>query len=458
MIAYLFPPVGGIGSAGSQRVLKFAKYLPGYHWAPVILTVQEQYYESYFSIDPTLRDKVPSDIRIIRTKVIRWLTTVLECRHRIKHAIRFRRGIASRVAEKEPEKVKDTGDDSVRDKSWFQRFKDAITDLFEIPDEEAGWFLPGLLAGLSAITREQIDVIYSTGRPWTAHLIGTALKLLTGKPLVVDFRDPWITNPFRLKYSAFRERLETYFEKKVIEQANLVIANTDELQEEFRKRFPNQPAEKFISILNGFDPDDYYVGESKTEECPKERFTVTHAGFLYGRRDPKMFLEAVKLLVEKKAIDHTKLRVCLVGSVELPYSLHEYLSANQLDDVVCLKDHVPYKESLAYLQQSDVLLLLQPGTKTQVPSKLFEYIGMKKPILAVSPRDGSTSALVTKENLGSVAEPDRVLEIAESIEKLYRQWEKGTALDSAYEDAYQKFNVNNMTAVLARVLSQLPPR
>lgn len=448
MIAYLFPPVGGVGSAGAQRVLKFAKYLPNYQWVPVILTVREDHYESYLSIDHTLLDKVPSGIKVIRTAVVRWLTKLLDWKRKVRNAYGCRHN------EHTAQTGERCSDDLQRQKGWYQRLKDTVTDLFEIPDEEMGWFVPGLLGGLRVIRRENIDAIYSTGRPWTSHLIGLALKLLTGKPLVVDFRDPWITNPFRLKYSTVRERLETYFERKVIEQADLVIANTDELKEEFRKRFPEKPAERFVSILNGFDPDDYSL-ESKTVAGAKDCFTITHTGFLYGKRDPNMFLEAVKHLVEKGTIDRTRLKVWLVGSVELPYSLPKYLSSNKLDDVVYLRDHVPYKESLEYLRQSDLLLLLQPGTKTQIPSKLFEYIGMKKPILAISPRDGSTSVLVTKDNLGSVAEPDRVFEIAESIDKLYQQWEKGSALDSNYKGAYQKFNVKNMTAVLARSLSQL---
>lgn len=457
MIAYLFPPVGGIGSAGSQRVLKFAKYLLPCRWKPIILTVRERDYEPYFALDQSLLKKVPSDLTVIRTSVTRGLSKLLQAKQRLQSLLRPAPATTEPPKTDATDRAKDIGDDRPRKKSRYQELKDSVTDLFEIPDEEMGWLMPALLNGLGAIRREEVDAIYSTGRPWTAHVIGVALKKLTGKPLVVDFRDPWMTNPFRLTYSPLKERLETYLERKVIEQADLIIANTEELKEEFLKRFPEQASQKFVSILNGFDPDDYDTG-SKTERSSNRCFTITHTGFLYGRRDPKKFLEAVRLLVESGAIRREKLRVRLVGTVELPYTLSEYLSISELDDMVSLHDQVPYHTSLQYLQQSDLLLLLQPGTKTQVPSKLFEYIGMKKPILAISPRDGATSVLVEKEGLGMVADPDNVHEIAEGLLFLYQQWSQGLLTEARYEGAYRKFNVQRMTGDLAGMLNGLASR
>lgn len=457
MIAYLFPPVGGIGSAGSQRVLKFAKYLMQCQWKPVILTVREQDYEPYFALDQSLLKKVPSNLIVIRTPVTRWLSKLLQAKQTIRSLFRPVRVTSVSPEMPASDRAKDVGDDRPQCASWYQRLKDSVTDLFEVPDEEMGWFIPAFLNGFQAIKRENVDVIYSTGRPWTAHVIGVALKKMTGTPLVVDFRDPWMTNPFRLKYSPLKEGLECYLERKVIEEADLVIANTEELREEFRKRFPQQPQHKVVSILNGFDPDDYAV-ESKVGRAVNQYFNITHTGFLYGRRDPKMFLEAVKLLIESGAIGRENLRVRLVGTVELPYNLAQYLSTSKLDTVVSLYDQVPYHTSLEYLQQSDLLLLLQPGTKTQVPSKLFEYIGMRKPILAISPRDGATGVLVEKEGLGVVADPDKVQEIAEGLLRLYRQWSQGLLSEARYERAYQKFNVQRMTADLAGMLRGLVSR
>jgi glycosyltransferase involved in cell wall biosynthesis len=449
MVAYLFPPVGGIGAAGSQRVLKFAKYLPTYNWNPVVLTVQEAYYESYLSLDQTLLEKIPSGVTIIKTPVFRWFSRMLEFQKAAKTRLAGEHLAEAMTAAQTVEEHPSSN------RSRFQQVKDAITDLFEIPDEEMGWIVPSLFAGFRVIKRDSLDAIYATGRPWTALVVGAILRQLTQKPLIADFRDPWITNPFRTQYSALKNRAEYWLEKYVVEKANLILANTTALKEEFIERFPHQPADKFVTLLNGYDSDDYHLSEAIPNGINQERLTITHTGFLYGKRDPKTFLEAVKFVVEKQLIDPRKLQVCFVGSVELPYDLPAYLSSIGLNKVVVLHEHVPYRKSLEFLQQSDVLLLLQPGTTTQIPSKLFEYIGMRKPLLAISPHQGATCQLIREENLGHIVDPDNIEEIGNTLSGLYAAWEAGSLKMKQTEAVRRKFDIQQITGSLATMLNNL---
>jgi glycosyltransferase involved in cell wall biosynthesis len=449
MIAYFFPPVGGLGAAGSQRTLKFAKYLRRHRWEPVILTVREDCYESYFALDTSLLLRVPPGLKIIRTYVIRWLTKLLEIKSRFR---------ANPAEKNHPTKTSSNGSRVQGGRrNWYQVLKDGLTGLFDIPDDQIGWFLPGFVGGVRAVRREAVDVIFSTGKPWTAHLIGMALKRWTGKPLVVDFRDPWLTNPFRDGSNTFRNRVEAYLEKRVVEIADLVVANTATLKDEFLSRFPQQPPDKFVVLLNGFDPDDFGGATNKRADLAGQ-FIVTHTGFLYGRRDPRQFLEALALLLETQRIDRDRIKISLVGSVDLPYDLPEYLRARRLDGVVNLVEQVTYQDSLEYLRNSDALLLLQPGTKTQIPSKLFEYIALGKPILAVSPSDGATSQLVAGESIGVAAEAEDISAIASAIEKLYQAWESGSKTHTANGYAREKFDVKNVTAALSRKFNELATR
>jgi glycosyltransferase involved in cell wall biosynthesis len=448
MIAYLFPPIGGIGAAGSQRVLKFTRYLPSCHWQPVILTVKEAYYESYLSLDPKLLEKIPPEATILRTSVFRWLSQVLMW----QKAMRTR--LTGETVTSTSSTLSSTGEQQAILRNRIQRIKDAVTDLFEIPDEEMGWIFPSLVAGLRAIRRESIDTIYATGRPWTALVVGALLRQLMRKPLVVDFRDPWMTNPFRSQYSALKNRADGWLEQYVIKRADVVIANTAELKEEFLRRFPREPSDKFVTLLNGYDPDDYISNGTKEKGADKERFTLTHTGFLYGKRDPKAFLEAVKLVVERQLVDPRKLRVRFVGSIELPYNLSAYLSAARLQEIVTLHEHVPYHRNLEFLHHADALLLLQPGTTTQVPSKLFEYVGMKKPILAISPRQGATCRLITEENLGDIADPDDIEAIVRALQALYEAWEAGVLTTRHNGGGAHKFDVRQITGFLAALLEK----
>ena len=233
----------------------------------------------------------------------------------------------------------------------------------------------------------------------------------------------------------------------------MVVTNTQALKDEFIERFPREPVSKFVALLNGFDPEDGQVASDGRAD--PEKFTITHTGFLYGKRDPRLFLEAIASLIETQRVDKRKIRICFVGSVELPYDLVGYLRERRLDEVVRLVAHVPYQQSLQYLANSDALLLLQPGTMTQVPSKLFDYIAVGKPILALSPCGGATARLVHENSLGSLAEAENVGEIASAVEELYHNWRKDPEAYRTNGHAREKFDVKNVTKALSQKFDEL---
>lgn len=450
LVAYHFPPVGGLGAAGSQRMHKFAKHLPKFGWQPVVLTVKEAAYEDYLKIDPTLLKEVSPELPIVRTGVLRFLTPLLELKNRL---LRREKDVGAAEASAPPAAA---GGDPVKP-SRLQRFKDSITDLFEIPDEVSGWILPALYAGVRAIRRHDIAVVMATGRPWTTLVIGAALARLTGRILVVDFRDPWMTNPFRIPHSALKNRVERGLEGWVIRAADLIVANTDMLREEFVERFGADTAARCVTVLNGFDAAEFAAVVPEQREAGREdAFVMLHSGFLYGKRDPKSLIDAIGLLFERGAVTPASFSCQLIGSIELPYDLREYVRERGLQDLIHLKGEVSYADSIAAVAACDTALLLQPGTTTQIPSKVFEYIGLGKRMLTIAPAASSVSALVEGNDLGCVAEPDDAAGIADAIEREIAAKEMA-GTDSPIDPGIQaRFNVENSVRVLADAIGQLP--
>lgn len=454
LIAYFFPPIGGIASAGAQRAVKFAKYLPDFGWSAVVLTVREDDYEDYYAKDVTLMDKLPADLKIVRTSVIRWFSKALQLRTRVKAALAplLRRDGSDRaeVTEEDGNSLRNP-DRKNHSPGTFQALKDSVSDLFEVPDGQAGWILPAVRQGLETIRKEDIRAIMATGKPWSALVIGAVLSKLTGKPLFTDFRDPWMTNPYRVRASPLKNWGEAWYEGMVVQQSSRVVANTDELRNEFQNRFPSDTSEKFVALHNGFDPAD--MPRDSGGSTPGDGvFKILHAGFLYGLRDPRIFLEGLALAIRDRKVDGKRVEVVFLGSVELSYDLNGVLAELDLVGNVDCRGQVPFEQVARSLERSDLLLLLQPGTKTQIPSKLFEYIASGKPILAVTPEDGGTARIVGGENLGKVASPDDPAQIAEAICGLYSDWLDGTAGVGLNSESRQKFNIKKITSKLAALL------
>ena len=451
-VAYHFPPVGGLGAAGSQRALKFVRHLPEAGWRPVVLTVREDSYESYLELDEAMLAGVPADLQIVRTGVFRFLGPVLRLRSamsRLAGRVFRRRRAAPGSSSPGDVASGDSAESAPPSKSRFQRWKDAFTDLFEIPDEVSGWLLPAVYAGARSIRREQIDVIFATGRPWTSLVIGAVLKCMTGRPLVVDFRDPWMTNPFRIEYSGFRNWAERKLERWVINKADLIVANTDTLRSEFVDRFGEDVEGRCITVLNGFDTSEFarIVPEARPE-ATRNSYIALHSGFLYGKRDPTSLVDAVGLLKARGQLP--KEFICdLVGPTSLPYDLGEYIDKHGLQEQVRLRGPVSYADSLAALAGSDLALLLQPGTTTQVPSKLFEYVGFGRQILAIAPPESAVGDLMRDNDLGAVIDPQDVEGIAEALLVAYNDWRSSDGHRRMSDSVQSRFDVRESVRKLS---------
>src|ERR1700736_6352177 len=66
-----------------------------------------------------------------------------------------------------------------------------------VPDENVSWALSAVPAIVRIIRREPIDVLLTTSPPNSVHLIGAAVKRLTGIRWVADVRDSIVANPDR---------------------------------------------------------------------------------------------------------------------------------------------------------------------------------------------------------------------------------------------------------------------
>lgn len=132
MIAYFFPPLSG---SGVQRTLKFARYLPGFAWEPVILTVKNS---SFLLKDESLEKELPGSLVIKRSmslerdKILGWLKKMTGK----KDKIRFGREEKKRIP-----------------------LKTRIINALTIPDPQLGWLPFAFLSGLRIIKKEKIDVI-----------------------------------------------------------------------------------------------------------------------------------------------------------------------------------------------------------------------------------------------------------------------------------------------------------
>lgn len=434
MIAFHFPPSA---SAGTHRSRRFAKYLQAHAWKISVLTADP--YPG--SVDSGLR--TPEGVSVYRSRVFRGLAALI----RTRNSLIGKNGdgpVAAPSGEKAFKKAKPT--------YYWRRIKDTLSLLMTFPDAEIGWFPSAVLKGWRIIRNGKIDLLYTSGPPHSSHLIGWALKRLTAKPWIADFRDPWARKPWLQEHEKqrWRQRGIERLERWMVGAADKVILNTDRMEKDFALHYPGEPKEKFASIPNGFDPEEFQGLSPKRAEGP---FRITHAGTLYRKRNPLVLLQAVQRLIGENVLSEKEIRLDFIGSVLLgDFSLEEKAKDLGLQDVIRRIPHLPHRECLSMMYASDVLLVVQPETDTQIPGKIFEYLYIGKPVLALA-HAGMTADFILSNRLGYVADPDRLEEVIKAVRLSYEDHLRGRKTSGATEDLKTGYDIRTLTRGLDAVLS-----
>ncbi len=434
-IAYQIPPIAG---PAAQRHLRFLTNLYDFGWSPIVLTVDPEYSEDYYNKDPSLTDCLDKNIRIHRTMAYNPMDRFLERRK----ANRSREGF-----EKSSGKTESGVEEDKNRSAYLQTLKDLVSESFRIPDRQIGWLPFAVFKGVELIRKNNIDVIYSSGNPWTTHLVGLTLSRLSRTPWIPDFRDPWMNNPYHERRFGFIERIERRLERMVVEKARFVVCNTHPLKEQFQVSYPDLDSAKFVHISNGylkklFDHLDY----SKQDN----RLRITHVGNLYSRRSPERLLIVVSNLKKSGVINASNFVLSLVGKIDMPGYNHSLLEELDIADIVELVPFVPHNDALNRLAQSDILLIIQPDTALQIPGKLFEYIAIGHPVFALT-GEGATADFIRSENLGVVVHPQDTKEIQAALKDYVFQHAQGLLPRGPAGSDRMKFESRSLTERLVEL-------
>lgn len=440
-IAYFFPPASGAGIPAVQRIKRLINHLNvGQNF---ILTLKPDYYPSYIENDDSIVVPVKRE-NITRTKVFDLFELILSIRNLIRNFSKKRHSGTNYREDEAPAK------DKVKDTKDRKNIKDIISSLLTYPDFASGWIFPAIFTGVRVTKRKNIDIIFATGMPWSSLLIGFWIKVFTGKKLIIDFRDPWVGNPFFDK-SKIIGMLDRFWESIVVNKADLVLLNTAILRNEMKARYPSI-RHKFTVLTNGYDKNDFEGLPDK--KLDKDKLNILHAGFLYMKRDPGMLLDSISLVKRNKPDIAKEIRFLQLGNVSLEYDMKKKISDMGIEKNVQLLDQKNHKECLGYMKAADVLILIQPGTKNQIPSKLYEYIYLDKLIVAITERNSALSEMIKRHKFGEVFETNETERIAGFLSELYQKKITHGQITANYENK-EKFDVRNLVRDLDEKIETL---
>lgn len=446
IIAYDFPPTR---TSGVYRPLKFAKYLPEFGWQPVILTVKN--YPRDF-MDETLLAQLPPETLIKRA--YSW------------EPIRLEKALFTRLFKRTSQAAPSDGNSDPGKRksrttllslirkyilsplSWF------TSSFLYVPDDKIGWLPFAVYKGLKTIRREKIDLIFSTSPPETDHIVALFLKLITGKPWVADFRDPWTDNSLKQDFPRLRLKFENWLEHIVIRKAENIVHVGHGWARLAREKFSDVPLEKHHAITNGFDEADFKeINAAEILERNKTRYlNLVNIGTLYEQSAFEHFLKGFEKALASGKIGNN-VRITFVGHV-IPM-WRQVLEGQPFKDHIVLVGPKSHGATIRLMAAADVLLLTPLGGNEQektrhIPGKIFELIRTGRPIFMTG-WNGECSEIIEKSGIGKFVPCDNMDLVSKTIIEYLEKKANGELKTTPNWDYINRFERKNLTGALAKI-------
>jgi hypothetical protein len=405
--------------AAVHRSRLFAQHLPAFGWQPVILTVHENYYEE--ALDWNLHQLLPDGQRI--EKVNAFTVT----------------------------KPRLIGDIGLR--AFFQLRKKA----------------------LELVQKEQIDFVYIPIPSFYISLIGPYLHRKTGVKYGIDYIDPWV-HQFPGSDKTFSRhwwstKLAKWLEPKAVKHAALITGVAEGYYTAVLERNPHLKQK----CVTGAMP---YGGEAADHEGLKALTLKPYLfqqnkklQFVYaGAMLPKAYapLEAIFQSIAANREQFHEVEFHFIGTGKTTHDDHGY-NIKPLAEKYGLwqsvvfeyPKRIPYLDVLIHLDAANAVFILGSTEPHYTPSKTYQGVLSKKPILAVLHTQSTAVEIVRSTKAGKVLAFNGEAGVEDVKQEFSQLFKEFVAFSNSYQPEqvdttlFNQYSAKEVTRKLATLLSSM---
>jgi hypothetical protein len=256
-------------------------------------------------------------------------------------------------------------------------------------------------AGGRLLEHKRFDLVFISTGKFTFFLLGPLWRRAYGVPYVLDFHDPWVkesshaTTKGKLKARAAR-LMAPALERFSVRRASAIVAvsphyvdqlaarhgSIPPLQDGFVRTIPFSTREADMRPVTGAAPGAEGVLQ----------IAYVGAGGAIMERGFRGLCEVLRDIASSTPDLLDRVRICLYGTNPYwkpgdPCTLQDIAGAFGLDFVKEDPRWVPYSESISLAAHAAGLIVLGVDEAAYMPSKLFPYLLIGKPLLACLHRE-----------------------------------------------------------------------
>ena len=327
---------------------------------------------------------------------------------------------------------------------------------------------PGVLWGRRILNHpsvlrlgRQVRFVLASGPPESAYLSAGALAERFGAEFIVDMRDGWLDEPLKanlLQFAVARWR-EGRLEARILRQARRILVTSELWKEMLERRLPLVRG-KVTVLTNAYRPDCRGEGAAMRRARTSACVRLLHLGRFEASRHTQSAAHLLAPLLEgmRGAASPPKGEITLLGGLrrrELDALNIWQREFQSIGWTLQAMPAVPRERTTEYLDAADGLLLLS-ACHAPIPSKLFDYLPTKKPILNVG-LEGNAVWRVC-ERLPQVFSAD--CRRPESAARVVQRFMEACSGDVAYEcivpESYTEEHLRDVFRSVLAELSALP--
>lgn len=412
-----FPPSN---LAAVHRARLFSQHLPSLGWEPVILMVDEKYYEE--ELDYNLVKLLPANLRLERVKAF------------------------------QVTKPRLIGDIGLR--SFFQIAKKAVR----------------------IIQLEKIDFLYIIIPSFYTALIGRWVHAKTGIPYGIDYVDPWVHN-FQGSEKIFSRhwwstKLSSFLEPIAVKKASLITGVAEGYYEGVIKRNPHLKNKAIFAAMpyGGEKADHEKVSQLNVRpylfEKKKNKLQLVYAGAML----PKAYqpLERIFQVMQNKKELFDSLEIHFIGtgkntSDPSGYNIKKYAEQYGLwqQQVFEYPRRIPYLDVLVHLEASGGAFILGSTEPHYTPSKIYQAVLTGKPLWAILHAESTACGVIKKSGAGIVLEYngendlDKINNTLDESFKSFSIFAKHFSPANVSQEEFEKYSARSVTGILAKALNKV---
>lgn len=345
-------------------------------------------------------------------------------------------------------------------RGWFYKITTRTVSLLLAPfiaieklllgySSQWSWALPAFVRGYLLIRSGKVDVIYSIGSAWSAHLAGIWLKKATRLPLISEVHDPLVIrkSPEDQGFEKPKNRdarFRHYLESQLCRYSDYVWWFTDGALHYAKVRNPNlntsNNAKGFV-VTPGAHPPGSLI--EKQGHQYSDKLNLCHFGSLANDRSLSTILNALAYLFKKDPESRHSIQVHAYGA---PLDALSIEAINQLNfaDVLIAHgrlevDPVTGKSGRQRvsekMQEADVLILLHGNDEwcaEYIPSKFYDYLWTGRPIWGITHRNPQLDQMLLDRGAYLSAEGDSE-GISIALERIWLDWQSKKLIQPRWE-------------------------